>query len=50
MAVQERAPAPQRQERKQPPDVAPIASHVAFVVDNLQRDRQAIPNALSQPF
>ena len=44
MAIQERAPGAQRRERKQSPDAASIASHVAGVVDNLQKDRQAIQN------
>ena len=44
MAISERAPRPQYRERKQPPDAAAIASHVAGAVDNLQRDRQAIQN------
>src|SRR5712692_6854307 len=44
MAIRERAPKPQRQERKQTPDTTSIASHVAGAVDNLQRDRQSIQN------
>ena len=45
MAVSERAPRTQQRERSQTPDVASIASHVASVVENLQRDRQTIPNS-----
>ncbi len=44
MAIRERAPRPQLSERKQPPDATAIASHVAGMVNNLQRDRQAIQN------
>jgi hypothetical protein len=44
MAIREQAPRPQHRERKQPPDAASIASRVAGVVDNLERDRQKIPN------
>lgn len=44
MAISERASHTPRRERKQSPDAASIASHVARAVDNLQRDRQAIPN------
>lgn len=45
MAIQERAPRPQHRERKKTPDAATtIASHVAGVVANLERDRQAIQN------
>ena len=44
MAIREQVPRPQRRERTQPPDAAAIASHVASVVDNLERDRQAINN------
>jgi hypothetical protein len=44
MAIRERAPGTQRRERKQTPDSASIASHVATVVDNLRLDRQKIPN------
>jgi hypothetical protein len=43
MAIQERAPRPQRREQHQSPE-ASIASHVAGIVGNLQKDRQAIPN------
>ena len=34
----------QQPEQEPPPDPTAIASHVAIVVDNLERDRQAIPN------
>ncbi len=44
MAISEQAPRPQRRERQQPPDAAAIASRVAGAVDNLERDRQKIPN------
>ncbi len=44
MAIRERAPRTQPPEQKPEPDAAAIASHVAGVVDNLQRDRQAIQN------
>ncbi len=44
MALRERAPRIQ-QEQKPAPDAASIASHVAGVVDNLQRDSQSINNA-----
>ena len=44
MAIQERAPRPQRQERTQTPDAAAIASRVAGAVNNLQKDKQAINN------
>lgn len=43
MAISERAPRKQP-EQKPVPDATSIASHVAGVVDNLQRDRQAIQN------
>jgi hypothetical protein len=43
MPIQERAPRIQRRELTQPSE-ATIASRVAYVVDNLKRDRQAIPN------
>ena len=43
MAIREQAPRPQQREQHQPPE-AFIASHVAYVVDNLKRDQQAIPN------
>ncbi len=44
MAIQERAPGTPRRARKHTPNASPIASHVAGVVANLQRDRQSIPN------
>ena len=44
MVIRERAPGAQPQERKQSPDAASIASHVAGAVENLQRDRQKIEN------
>jgi hypothetical protein len=44
MAISEQAPRPQHRERQQPPDAAAIASRVAGAVDNLQRDREKIPN------
>ena len=44
MAISEQAPRPQHRERTQPPDAITIASHVAGVVDNLERDRQKIEN------
>ncbi len=44
MAISERTPRTQQREQPHTPDAASIASHVASVVDNLQRDRQAIPN------
>src|SRR6266849_6628247 len=43
MAIRELAPRTQ-QERPQTPDAASIASHVAGVVDNLQKDKQSIQN------
>jgi len=44
MAIQERAPRIPQPEQPHSPEAADIASHVAGVVDNLQRDRQAIDN------
>ena len=44
MAISERTPRTQQQEQPQSPDAASIASHVASVVDNLQKDRQTINN------
>ena len=44
MAISERVPRTQPPERPQTPDEAAIASHVAGVVENLQRDSQAIQN------
>ena len=44
MAISERAPRTQRQERKQTPDATAIASRVAGAVDNLEKDRQTITN------
>ena len=44
MAISEQAPRQQRRERRQPPDAITIASRVAGAVDNLERDRQKIPN------
>ena len=44
MAISERAPGIRPPEQKPEPDAASIASHVATVVDNLQRDRQKIEN------
>jgi hypothetical protein len=44
MAISEQAPRPQHRERMQPPDTASIASRVEGAVDNLERDRQKIPN------
>jgi len=44
MAISERAPRTQSPEHTAIPDATAIASHVAGVVENLQRDRQAIPS------
>ena len=44
MAIRERVPGAQRQERKHPPDATAIASHVAGAVENLQRDKHTIAN------
>ncbi len=44
MAISERAPGTQSPETPHSPDAAFIASHMAGVVDNLQRDRQSIQN------
>ena len=44
MAISERAPGTQQQEQLPSPIEASIASHVASVVENLQRDRQTIDN------
>ncbi len=44
MAIHERALRTQQREQPHSPDAAAIASHVAGVVENLQRDRQAIQN------
>ena len=44
MAISEREPRPQQREKPQTPDATAIASRVAYVVDNLKRDWQAIPN------
>ena len=44
MAISERAPRTQSPERPQTPDAAAIASHVAGVVNNLQQDRQTLPD------
>jgi len=44
MAISERVPRTQPTDRNPVPDVTSIASHVAGVVDNLQRDRQGIEN------
>ena len=44
MAIREQAPKTQPPERNPVPDAAAIASPVAGVVDNLQKDRQAIQN------
>ncbi len=44
MAISERRPRPQQPEHTPVPDTAAIASHVAYVVGNLQRDSQEIQN------
>ena len=44
MAIREQAPRTQPPEQNHTPDAAAIASLVASVVDNLQRDSQAINN------
>src|SRR5262245_2455283 len=47
MAIRERASRPQRRERKQSLDAA-IASYVAGIIGNLQKDRQAIADPFEQ--
>ena len=42
MAISEQSPRPQSSEQNHTPDAASIASHVAWVVENLQKDRQTI--------
>ena len=42
MAISEQAPRTQLPEQKPSPSEASIASHVAWVVENLQKDRQTI--------
>ena len=44
MAISERAPPTQKQERPHIPDAAAIASRVARAAENLQRDSQTIQN------
>ncbi len=44
MAISEQAPRPKHRERQQPPDAAAIASRVAEAIDNLERDKEKIPN------
>ncbi len=44
MAIQERAPGTHLPGHTSVPDAAAIASHVAWVVENLQKDSQTIQN------